>query len=600
MARRRERDDDSDDMDFGSSSERTADAGSEVLNATQPSIAQSRAESNENNLAARSVSNPRTIEGGDDEARRRYGFNIAMAARQRGRMTASGGNAFNDPTTRANNSRHARTSNYWMITAWNRGNFRPQIGQMPLVSFMAGQQERGEQNGNLHWQVYVEFTMRISATAAMAALGLDPKHTFIQPRLGSVRQAIDYVSKENTAVPGTRFSEGQQRAPTMPEQFNMAMEMVTNGANFAEVLARYPAVAVNYCNGITKAINTIAATTGAQKGNNRDLFVLWLWGPTGTGKTARVMARFTSGIDLYRIPMITQKGNLWFDGLGTQPVLFIDELMGSKQFPLANLLQVLDEYSLQLPVKGTFTQALYNTVIITSNLSPEEAYAEELQHADPKHVAAFRRRLPFEARIYVASMEQDIKTLGLGKCPKFANAKRRCELSDIQQSRAAMALDGKLPPPPLPKMASAHPPVGAPPGIPARSGAGSRATAATAQRRPPVRRAPAAPSPAPLPLPTPSPEPFRPPIVEHYEEPPRLTTQALAEYLDTTEPPLIAEVPAAEPFEEVTTTVQRVDVDCVPIGGEETVKVPVRSLATMSVASSRFSGKRNRAYLARV
>lgn len=596
---------------FGGESDDASTAAPTDLAASAPSIADSRAVSNENALPARSVSTRRSFAQNDIEARRRFQQAIAQAANAYTRARAAGTD-FNDPRARAARDRAAggHIGNYWVFTAWGRGDVRPNAGRKSsVVAFMCGQQERGPKEGRLHWQCYVEFNTRHSAVQAMDALGLDKNHTFIQPRgSATAKQAIDYCKKAESAVPGTYFQEGQERDMKMPEQMKEVGAMVREGAQFIDIFARFPVAAITYCPSIMKAITAVAASSGAARGK-RSVFVVWIWGPTGTGKSKRVMERFP-GTDVYILPLTTQKGMPWFDGMAGQPVLLIEELTGNSQIALKDLLRILDDYPVLLPVKGGYTQAVYNTVIITSNLSPEQAYADDLANADPNHVAAFRRRIPETNRIYIASVDQDVKTLGLGKCPAPTEEKRVCHPEDVATSRAAMELDGRHRPPPLPTtgllsragIAIANGTLVTPAvnfgrgrgggrgrGSMGRGGRGSYSRAPTPAFIPVP--APTTPAEPPRPVP-PSPEPLRPalPLADLQ---PRLTRRALEEYNaihDVRIPSLPSIMNTAN--EDVTTTVQRVDVDGVPIGEPELVKIPVAPVVSMIEADARTTASK--------
>jgi len=90
---------------------------------------------------------------------------------------------------------------------------------------------------------------------------------------------------------------------------------------------------------------------------HRDVKVILLVGAPGTGKSRWAYDNYP---ELYSKP----EGQ-WFDGYTGQDTLLLDDYYGD--IPYSQLLKVLDRYPLQVPIKGGYIHAQWNTVIITSN-----------------------------------------------------------------------------------------------------------------------------------------------------------------------------------------------------------------------------------------
>jgi hypothetical protein len=106
-------------------------------------------------------------------------------------------------------------------------------------------------------------------------------------------------------------------------------------------------------------------------------FIYWYYGLTGTGKSflARSqMERLYSDLHLSfaQLP-VQQNGSFWFDGYTNERVFLIEELRGNIT-QLSNLLQILDLYPVQVPVKGSFVMFAPEYIFITAPCSPQEMF----------------------------------------------------------------------------------------------------------------------------------------------------------------------------------------------------------------------------------
>lgn len=75
----------------------------------------------------------------------------------------------------------------------------------------------------------------------------------------------------------------------------------------------------------------------------------------------------------------------WWDGYFGDRCIIIDDF--ADDIPIQQMLRVLDGWQLRLPVKGSFTYARWDRVIITSNV--DELYSQ----APQEHQLAFRARI---------------------------------------------------------------------------------------------------------------------------------------------------------------------------------------------------------------
>lgn len=124
---------------------------------------------------------------------------------------------------------------------------------------------------------------------------------------------------------------------------------------------------------------------------HRDVNVICLIGQSGTGKTR---GAYQISPTLYSKP----EGQ-WWDGYTGQKTILLDDYYGD--IPYGQFLKVLDRYPLQIPQKGSFIYAQWDTVIITSNQHPRNWYPQGFTDA-------LKRRI-FHLEEYYNHASQDVQ-----------------------------------------------------------------------------------------------------------------------------------------------------------------------------------------------
>lgn len=88
---------------------------------------------------------------------------------------------------------------YWIGTInEGHGEWNPPAQLPEGCCWLRGQQERGELEGRLHWQLFAAFNKKIRRTAVQTTIGCghwEPTRS---------EAAEEYVFKEDTAIAGTR------------------------------------------------------------------------------------------------------------------------------------------------------------------------------------------------------------------------------------------------------------------------------------------------------------------------------------------------------------------------------------------------------------
>lgn len=96
--------------------------------------------------------------------------------------------------------------------------------------------------------------------------------------------------------------------------------------------------------------------------------VIWIYGPTGTGKTRYVYDNHPLN-DIYTAPDDLK----FWDGYENQPVTLFDDFRKDLT-KFHTLLKILDRYTYQVNVKNSYRQFNSHTIYITTPYSPQETY----------------------------------------------------------------------------------------------------------------------------------------------------------------------------------------------------------------------------------
>lgn len=155
--------------------------------------------------------------------------------------------------------------------------------------------------------------------------------------------------------------------------------LIKDGATNLEIIDAVPSGMMN----IDKIERTRSILRDAHFADDwRDLHVTYIFGTTGSGKTRSVMDKYGYR-NCYRVTDYKHP----FDSYNGQDVLIFEEYRS--QFRIADMLNYLDGYPIELPCRYFNRQACYTKVFIISNLPLEKQYTNVIQESR----AAFYRRI---------------------------------------------------------------------------------------------------------------------------------------------------------------------------------------------------------------
>lgn len=247
-----------------------------------------------------------------------------------------------------------------------------------------GQLEAGGKTAYKHWQVYIQNKGAIRFSTLKRRF---PKGHFEIAR-GTPAECVAYVSKPETAL-GVRIENGEidveDNLRGQLSTLSKAREMIVEeGKSRFDV---YQELGTGFTN--ARALREMEALALYKKrqelveqgGQEREVIVLC--GPPGSGKTRWVYENFAG--ELYSVGGYQHP----FDEYAGERVLVLDEFNGQLEFEL--LLKLLDRYPVHLPARYQNKFALYDTVVIISNLRLDQMYRDVQAYAPLQWDALMRR-----------------------------------------------------------------------------------------------------------------------------------------------------------------------------------------------------------------
>lgn len=222
--------------------------------------------------------------------------------------------------------------------------------------------------GKEHWQCFFYFKVRKRLSTVQK--WIEGKwHCEVARKTD--KENYDYCSKDGEfKLYGDWTQVGQGRRTDI----EFAVEAIMEGASTLDLIQHYPNCFIKYHRGLEKAKKAILSTSG-EVTQFRNIETHVLWGPAGSGKTRAVYEQ-ENPTDIYKADMVYDG---WWDGYEGEKVLLIDDFYGGIRY--TKLLNILDGYKLQIPVKGGSTWAQWTKVYITSNVHPRDWYEKGMTDA---------------------------------------------------------------------------------------------------------------------------------------------------------------------------------------------------------------------------
>lgn len=241
------------------------------------------------------------------------------------------------------------------------------------LRYAVWQLERCPSTGRLHYQGYAEFRVSIRFGTIKERMG---STVHLECRKGSRAQAVEYCKKPESRVLGP-WEFGSPPTPGRRTDLDAVAERIQGGDDLRAVVQDFPGHYIRYRRGM-EALHAMVHASKVPVW--REVTVVVLHGPAGSGKTKRAVQE--GGDDFF---ILDQGERVWFDGYSGQSTLIVDDFYGWVKY--GQLLRILDGHPYRCEVKGSFVQAAWTKVFITSNKPPEEWYANGLTPALSRRIS---------------------------------------------------------------------------------------------------------------------------------------------------------------------------------------------------------------------
>lgn len=224
------------------------------------------------------------------------------------------------------------------------------------ASYVVYGKEVGE-NNTPHLQGYVELTKK----CRLSYMKKLHNTAHWEPRMGTQSEAINYCIKDNDYVEiGTKKKAGERtdldRVRTMA--LEDGMRMVTAKGNSQQIRIAEKFLTYN------------------EEPRDWKPEVIWIWGPTGTGKSRLARERCNLS-DLYT----KNDGTKWWEGYDGHEDVIIDDFRDS-WWSITEMLSLLDRYEKRVEYKGGLRQFKPKKIIVTSAMEPSACYRNTGERID--------------------------------------------------------------------------------------------------------------------------------------------------------------------------------------------------------------------------
>lgn len=249
---------------------------------------------------------------------------------------------------------NSKQSKGWCFTInnWTPVDYAMALG-MPHDYIIIGK-EIGKKNKIPHLQGYVFMRNKLTFKQVKECL---PRGN-IRIAKGKPYENRDYCSKD-----GDFIEDGVCPVQGKRNDLDRVRNILSESGRIADV--------VTSASSLTQLKFAETAIKYIEKKRNWKPFVIWIYGPSGAGKT-REAYEFL-GENCYRK---TNSTGQWWDGYDAHEDVLLDDLKADT-LHYSTLLELLDRYECRVQFKGGSRQFLARRIVVTSIEHPDDLYRRE-------------------------------------------------------------------------------------------------------------------------------------------------------------------------------------------------------------------------------
>lgn len=270
---------------------------------------------------------------------------------------------------------------HWSVTINNpqvTGEFLHEtLSENPQISNYSLQLEKGKETETQHLQIYLGFRTKVRRGKVTALLGTDAFHAEC---CRDPRACYLYCQKEDTRISGPWASEWEGTRQGERTDLQRAAQLIKD-SGIRAVADELPEVVIKFPRGLRELDSLLHEDSNEIRLKE----VVFLWGPTGTGKTTQAMS--------YPGARMCEVSNGFFDYESCETCVFdeVDEILGSV-LPIQKLLKLCDRWPTRVPIKGGWKTFNPPRIVMTSNIPPEVLFGGQ-------HYEAICRRLTTVSKV---------------------------------------------------------------------------------------------------------------------------------------------------------------------------------------------------------
>lgn len=268
----------------------------------------------------------------------------------------------------------------------------------PSIQWIIVAKETGT-NGTPHLQGACVIGKQLTLSYLKTSVGFKRAH--LEPMHGKPQDSLAYCTKQDLHA----FVRGELPTEGKRKDIHAITSRIRQGSTLSDLIEDDVGAEaiVKYYRGLT----VLRSLCRKQRDPKKAPCVIWLHGPTGSGKTRSAFSSamsFAGGVDDI---WLSSGGLQWFGGYDGQRVAIFDDFRAKHAPDFSFLLRVTDRYPLRVPFKGGEVEWGPSVIIFTAPKDPEECFSVRKEHR-PEDVGQLLRRItriiPYDAE-YDESMD---------------------------------------------------------------------------------------------------------------------------------------------------------------------------------------------------